>query len=140
MDKKTGIAIGSALGIIGVLLCFFATLSFFINQNNKEKLNKDVYVVIYQYEVVDFNINPNSTPIEVYRALFTEELVYEQVINNNQGGSNTVYIKDGVIKVTHSNCRDHICENYIIKKENLLNNTDITCMPNGLIITLEVVK
>ena len=140
MDKKTGIAISCVLGIIGVLLCFFAALSFFINQNNKDKFNGDVYVVIYQYEVIDFNINPNSKPVEVYRALFTEDLECEQVINNNQGGTNTVYINDGVIKITHSNCRDHICENYIIKKDNLLNNTDITCMPNGLIITLEVVK
>ena len=138
MSKKTSVLVGITVGVICFILCLAIIGSIVVNRINKSKFNDNVYVVIYQYNVVDYNIDLNSEPTILYKERFTEDLVYESIITNATGGINKVVIKDGVIKVTESNCRDALCENYTIFCDNFLNNVDITCMPNGLIITLEV--
>ena len=138
MNKKTILSISITLGVITIIMFFSITLSLIINKRNKDLLNKDIYVVIYQYEVIDFNIDTSNKPIELYRALFTNELKYEKTVYTSDGNYNVINIENGIIKVTSSTCSDHLCEKFIISKENFINNTDIVCMPNGLVITLEV--
>ena len=138
MNKKAVLSISITLGVIGLIMIFFTCVSLYINEQNKKKFDGSVYVVIYQYDVKDFNIDTSSKPSILYKELFTSDLFYENKILSKTGEYNNVLISGGIIKVTSSSCRDHLCESFVIRADNLLNNTDIVCMPNGLIITLEV--
>lgn len=51
-------------------------------------------------------------------------------ITTNNGGSNTVTVKDGKIGVTEANCPDHYC----MDRGMCSGGTQIVCLPNRLII------
>ena len=138
MSKKTSIYVVSTLAVMSIILCIAFIGSFIVNKINNAKFENNVYVVIYQYNVIDYNIDLTSEPTILYKERFTQDLIYENTITNSEGGINKVVIRNGNINVTESNCRDSLCEHYTITYNNFLNNVDITCMPNGLIITLEV--
>lgn len=123
--------------ITSVILLFIFILSIIIsiriiNKNNKIKEN-NVIIVISQK--IDNEIK------EVYREKFTDELkyiyYYESYINKGKG--NKVIIENGKCYITESSCPTHSCENYLLTNEkDFLNpSTTITCLPNGLYISLE---
>lgn len=51
-------------------------------------------------------------------------------ITTNQGGRNTVTVRDGAIGVTEANCPDHYC----MDRGMCSGGTQIVCLPNRLII------
>ena len=77
----------------------------------------------------------------IYKELFTSELKYEKTIDSiiRSGNSNKVVITNGTCYVTDTTCPTHSCESYIIKLDDglFVSNTTISCLPNGLFISLE---
>lgn len=54
-------------------------------------------------------------------------------IESENGGTNTLVIKDGKAKVTDANCPDGICTNH---KEINKNGESIICLPHKLVVTV----
>lgn len=127
---------------IALIMLIASIVSITINIRNDKYFSdgKMREVVVYQYPVNNFNIDFTKAPKELYRELFTNSLDIEKVFNNEFGGFNKIVIKDGVIKVVDSNCKYHNCWYTTISKTNFIKNTEIVCMPNGLIVVLEVVE
>ena len=55
-------------------------------------------------------------------------------IDAPNGGSNTVTVRDGRIRVSHASCPDQVCVN-----QDWVNRTatPIVCLPNGLVIQIK---
>lgn len=137
MKKSVKIIIGAISAFINFVIVATAVASIYIQQNNKKLFNNS-YVVIYQYEVINFNINMDSEPVEIYREKFSKDLTYEAVITSlNKRETNKVVIKNGSIYISESSCYNKVCQHTKIKYGELFVNTEIVCMPNGLIIKLE---
>ena len=135
-DKKT-ILITSI--IIGFILLICIIVSIIINNLNAKFKNDIEYIYIYQYEVKDFNIDYNSEKILYKKIKFDYNTNYDEIITSLDGlNYNHIVIKNGQVLVNDSSCVNKICMKSVIKyKQSLLNNLDIICMPNGLVITLE---
>lgn len=54
-------------------------------------------------------------------------------ITTDNGGENTLVIKDGYAKMTAANCPDGICENHMKINRN---GESIICLPHKLVITV----
>lgn len=54
-------------------------------------------------------------------------------VQTDNGGTNTLVIKDGKAKVTEANCPDGICANH---KEINKNGESIICLPHKLVVTV----
>lgn len=125
---------------ISVTIVLLSGISIYIQEKNKSLFDNSC-VVIYQYEVVDFNIDLNSKPIKIYEEKFSKDLELEKVITSlNKKETNTLIIKDGCIYISDSTCYNKTCQHTKIKYGELFVNTEIVCMPNGLIIKLEEVE
>lgn len=124
---------------ISILLIIFIALTIFsiklINDNNKLKEGK-IDIVISQMQ--------GENIVEVYRAVFSDDLDYQHIYesNINPGKSNTIIIKNGECYIIDSTCPNHTCEDYrITNKKGIFNSSStITCLPNGLYISLETSK
>lgn len=129
-NKKTIIVISTIIFIIFIISIIISIK--IINKNNQIKENNLVIVISQK---IDDEIK------EVYREKLTDKLeyiyYYESYINKGKG--NKVIIKNGKCYITESSCPTHSCENYLITNEkDFLNpSTTITCLPNGLYISLE---
>lgn len=112
-EKKNAIIL---VAIIAVL--FLTSLSFIF-------LKGDVscrYAYIYQNNTLIKTIDIDNI-----------ENSYTFTISNENGGFNTIVIKDGSIGITDASCPDSLCKNMGFI------NTDampITCLPNHLVIKL----
>ena len=136
--NTTAILISLISSFIGIVMVVAVCISFYIQKQNEKIYNESPYVVIYQYEVSDFNINLDSKPIEIYREKFTKDLKYEAVITALDGkGTNKIIIENGRIYISEANCHNKICKSTVIDKDGLIKATQIVCNPNGLIIKLE---
>ncbi len=137
MDKqksnKTIIITTTILVIVFILAIIISII--FIKKNNDLK-NDPVDIVISQKQGNDI--------IEVYRELFTNELEYMHTFESfiSPGKSNKVIIKNGECWIVNSTCPTHTCEDYrITNKKGIFNpSSTITCLPNGLYISLEAAK
>ena len=101
---------------------------------NRELLdNDDLYLYIEQ------DINSTEKTL-LYELKFTSDLRFDKVIESiiNNGSSNRVVIENGICKVINTTCPTHSCESYVINLDGgLFSATTITCLPNGLNISLE---
>lgn len=137
MDKqknnKTIIITTSILLTIFIVTIIISLI--FIKKNNDLK-NEPIDIVISQKKGEEI--------VEVYRARFTDELEYMHTFESfiNAGESNTVIIKNGECQIVNSTCPTHTCEDYrITNKKGIFNSSStITCLPNGLYISLEAAK
>ena len=133
MDKNKKIIIVTSI-IVSVIIVVFSIISINLIKKNKELKENDLYIVIKQK---DLSGNENI----IYKELFTNELEYEETINSiiRDGNSNQVIIKNGSCYVTNTTCPTHSCESYVIKLDDglFVSNTTISCLPNGLFISLE---
>lgn len=133
MDKNKRIIIVTSI-IVFVIIAVFSIISINLIKKNKELKENDLYIVIKQK---DLNGNENI----IYKELFTSELKYEKTIDSiiRSGNSNKVVITNGTCYVIDTTCPTHSCENYIIKLDDglFVSNTTISCLPNGLFISLE---
>lgn len=109
MKKADFIVIAVVLAVAGVLL-------FFLYGVNSES---GAYVrVEVDGKVIDtLDINEDTT-LE---------------IETDNGGTNTLVIKDGKAKVTAANCPDGICTNH---KEINKNGESIICLPHKLVVSV----
>ena len=57
-------------------------------------------------------------------------------VTTENGGENTVTVRDGKIAVTEASCPDHYC----MKRGFLASGTDIVCLPNKLVIHFTVAQ
>ena len=57
----------------------------------------------------------------------------EFTINAENGGSNTITVKDGKIAVTEATCPDHYC----MERGFCNSGTQIVCLPNRLVIQFQ---
>lgn len=131
MKKKNVIIITVAL----LLLIFVSSIIVsivMIKKNNSLKDSK-LDIVISQQD--------GDKIVEVYRERFTDELIYTYTYKSkiNVGKENTVIIKNGECYIVDSTCPTHSCEEYrITNKKGIFNSsTTITCLPNGLYISIE---
>lgn len=132
-NKKT------ILVTVSILIILFLALSIvslkLINDNNKLKEGK-IDIVISQMQ--------GETIVEVYRAAFSNDLNYQHIYesNINPGKANTVIIKNGECYIIDSTCPNHTCEDYrLTNKKGIFNSSStITCLPNGLYISIETSK
>lgn len=128
---------------VSILILILLSISIYISikENNKnKKTNETNYnLVIYQYEVSNYNINYNSEPIIYKKMPFTKDLELDEVIISlDKNGSNHLIIKNGEVKVIDATCKNHICmTNKITLDNDFINNKEIICMPNGLVVTIE---
>ena len=80
---------------------------------------------------------PNSqvTVIQEGRVVTVLDLSQDQTLTftNNNGGTNTVEIKNGKVAVTQASCPDHICISMGPKNS----GAPIACLPNGLILSFD---
>jgi len=119
-----------------VILGVAAYSSIKINEKLKnEKANAEkLYIVIEQYEVLNFNFKPRSEPIILFEAEFTDELYFDKIFKNEHG-FNHVHIENGVAKVIDADCRDKRCmHDYITNGSRFFELQGIKCMPHGLLI------
>lgn len=109
MKKADFIVIAVVLVIAGVLL-------FFLYGVNSES---GAYVTVeVDGKVVDtLDLNKDAT----------------LDIETDNGGTNTLVIKDGKAKVTEANCPDGICTNH---KEINKNGESIICLPHKLVVSV----
>ena len=133
MDKNKKIIIITTI-IVFLVIIAFSIFSINLILKNKKLKEDDLYIVIKQK---DLSGNENI----IYKELFTADLEYEQIINSiiREGNSNKVIIKNGSCYVTNTTCPTHSCESYVIRLEDglFVSNTTISCLPNGLFISLE---
>ena len=144
MNKKKTIIITSivifiifALSIVGCIVVY--------NQNKSLK-EKKLQLVIYQY----YTSGENKTldPVVFTSFEFSKTTFYSQTIHmlEDPNEYNHVYVENGKVIVTQSNCYNGNCKRMIIdindSNFSLLNPnlTTIECKPHGLKITLEEVK
>lgn len=134
MKKKNVIIITTI--IIGVLFILSFVVSTVLIKKNNALKDGDLYIVISQQD--------GENILEVYRERFTDDLeyiyTYKSKINN--GKENTVVIKNGECYIINSTCPTHSCEEYrITNKKGIFNSsTTITCLPNGLYISIEKIE
>ncbi len=133
MDKNKKIVIITSI-IVFLVIVSFSIFSINLILKIKELKENDLYIVIKQK---DLNGNENI----IYKELFTNDLEHEQTINSliRSGNSNKVVINNGTCYVTETTCPTHSCESYIIRLDDgiFVSNTTISCLPNGLFISLE---
>lgn len=140
--SKTIIITIIVTGLI-VLSLLIVSVIFAYNKSieNQELKNKNLKVVIYQY-----HLNTTDKQEYIYKSFsITNETEFNETVYalDNSDDYNNIYIKDGIIKVTQSNCFNHNCMHMIIDINNkdfsLLNpnTTTIECRPHGLKIILE---
>lgn len=143
MNKSKTIIITLVVTGFVVLTLLVVSVIFAYNKlvENKELKNKNLRLVIYQY-----NLNDKDEQEYIYKSFaITNETEFTDTVYalDQEGEFNNIYIKNGVIKVTESNCYNHNCMYMIIdinnKDFNLLNpnTTTIECRPHGLKIILE---
>lgn len=127
------------LSIISVAVVFIILLVFSIFkiiENNRLK-EGSIDIVISQ------KLENNETNV-LFRDKFTDDLELELIVYSkiSNGNSNTVIIKDGVCKVINTTCPTHTCEGYQITNKSSIfdSGTTISCLPNGLFITIESSK
>ena len=73
--------------------------------------------------------------IQEGRVVTVLDLSQDQTLTftNNNGGTNTVEIKNGKVAVTQASCPDHICMSMGPKNS----GAPIACLPNGLILRFD---
>lgn len=109
MKKADFIVIAVVAVVAGVLLFFL----YGVNSNSGSFVRVEV-----DGKVIDtLDINEDTT-LE---------------IESENGGTNTLVIKDGKAKVTDANCPDGICTNH---KEINKNGESIICLPHKLVVTV----
>lgn len=127
--------------VVLTLLVVSVILAYNKSIDNQELKNKKLKVVIYQY-----HLNSTDKQEYIYKSFsITNETIFSDTVYalDKEDDYNNIYIKDGVIKVTESNCYNHNCMHMIIDINNkdfsLLNpnTTTIECRPHGLKIILE---
>jgi len=133
MNKKKFVII-LCIGITVIILGLLTFIMFMIEKDNLAVKNSDViYIVIKQ-------IDKDGNKEILYQAEFTDELTLEMVVESkiSENGHNTVVISNGKCYVKDQNCPTKSCGKYLIeRKTNIFNNNiDITCLPNGLYISL----
>lgn len=137
MDKQKNnkIIIITASILVLVFVVTILISAIFIKKNNDLK-KEPIDIVISQMQ--------DEEIIEVYRARFTNELEYNHTFESfiNSGKGNTVIIKNGECFIVDSTCPTHTCEDYrLTNKKGIFNSSStITCLPNGLYISLEAAK
>ena len=133
MDKKKIIILTSIIAVLIIGVFTFLSIRQIIK--NKDLLDSDKLVLRIEQE------NSNKEKILLYEFEFTSDLVFEEDIYSliNTGSKNRLIIKDGVCKVVNTTCPTHSCESYIISLDGgiFANITSISCLPNGLFITLD---
>lgn len=133
MDKNKRIIIVTSI-IVFIIIVVFSIISINLIKKNKELKENDLYIVIKQKDL-------NGKENIIYKELFTSELKCEKTIDSiiRSGNSNKVVITNGTCYVTDTTCPTHSCESYIIKLDDglFVSNTTISCLPNGLFISLE---
>lgn len=138
MKKEKNIII-----IVSILILLIISFSVFIsikqNISNKKEKDNQLYLVIYQYEVSNYNINYNKDKVLYKKIEFNYELELDEIITSlDKSGYNHLVVSNGVAKITEADCLNHICMGQSITLDNdFLNNKEIICMPNGLVISLE---
>ena len=132
MDKKKVIILTSIIAFF--IIVVFSIWSYRQILKNKELLdNDDLYLYIEQ----DLNASEKTL---LYELKFTDDLNFDKVIESiiNNGSSNRIVIENGICKVINTTCPTHSCESYVIDLDGgVFNATTITCLPNGLYISLE---
>lgn len=75
------------------------------------------------------------TVIQEGRVVTVLDLSRDQALTftNNNGGTNTVEIKNGKVAVTQASCPDHLCMSMGPKNS----GAPIACLPNGLILSFD---
>ena len=133
MDKKKVILLTSVIAVLIIGVFTFLSIRQIIK--NKELLNSNELILRIEQR------NSDNERIVLYIFEFTEDLFFEENIVSliNEGGSNKLIISDGVCKVVNTTCPTHSCESYIIRLDGGIfsNTTSISCLPNGLYITLD---
>jgi hypothetical protein len=99
---------------------------------------KDYDIVISQEQ--------NGKFVEIYRAFFTPDLLYEENVENpisdplrphTKVGINVVQIQNGVARITNANCPTRRCTHFTLRYDRApWDSMDIVCLPNGLKIEL----
>ncbi len=102
--------------IIGIVIAVAAVMLIFLYGSNS---NFGSYV---QIEV-------NG---EITETLPLDEDTQKEIITEN-GGTNTLVIKDGKAKMTEANCPDGICKNH---KSISRNGESIICLPHKVVISV----
>lgn len=109
MKKADFIIIAVVAVVVGVLVFFL----YGVNSNSGSYVQVEV-----DGEVVEtLDLNKDAT-LE---------------IESDNGGTNTLVIKDGKAKVTQANCPDGICTNH---KEINRNGESIICLPHKVVVTV----
>lgn len=102
--------------IIGIVIAVAAVMLIFLYGSNS---NFGSYVQI--------EING-----EITETLPLDEDTQKEIITEN-GGTNTLVIKDGKAKMTEANCPDGICKNH---KSISRNGESIICLPHKVVISV----
>lgn len=110
MKKADFILIACVIAIAGI--AFFIVYGLNSSSGNYVQIEVDSQV----YKVVSLN---EDTTIE---------------IESDNGGTNTLVVKDGYAKMTEANCPDGICKNY---KKISKTGESIICLPHKVIVTIE---
>lgn len=136
-DKSKIVVIVTSL--IFTIFLLLIIVSLIINNLNKVKKEEDLYLCIYQYNVIDYHFDTNNEPLLYGMYKFTPNLHEELVITSLDGKHyNKVVIDNGVCLVSDSNCSNKICQHSRITNEiSLVNNLTISCMPSGLFVCVK---
>lgn len=108
--KKADFILIAVVGVVVVVMLFFL---YGVNSNSGAYVQIEVDTKVVE-----------TLPLDT-------DTTYE--INTDNGGTNTLVIKDGYAKMTQANCPDGICENH--KKINK-NGESIICLPHKVVVTV----
>lgn len=135
-EKKIVLIISS---IIFLLILISTIVFIIINNNNKKMKDEELVIKIYQYEVINYNINFKGEKRLICEFDFNKDTNYDEIIYSIDNSLyNHVIVKDGICKVVDANCMNHICmSSYISCDKTIINPSSITCMPSGLYIVME---
>lgn len=139
MKKEKKVILLSGLIVFFILIIAVGASIYFNNYNQKLKQNKELYLVIYQYQTIENHFNNELEPVIYQKINFTYDTNLElDIISLDQKYTNHLCVKQGKAYISEANCLNQICLNDLITLDiDIINNLNIVCMPSGLLICLE---
>lgn len=138
MKEKKVILISSLIILIIIILSIGLSIYYNkFNQNIKQK--NELYLVIYQYQTIDYHFNQEIEPIIYQKIKFTYDTKVDlEIVSLDHQYVNHLCVSDGRAYIKEANCFNQICLNDVITLDiDIINNLNIICMPSGLFICLE---
>ncbi len=139
MKKEKKIILISSLIVTFIILVTILVSIYFNKYNQRIKQNDELYLVIYQYQTIDYNFDLDIEPVIFQKIKFNKETNLElEIISLDHKYTNYLCIRAGRAYIKEANCFNQICLNDVITYDvDIINNLNITCMPSGLFICLE---